>query len=507
MKKLIYLTVFLLMLEFNATMGQYNNNFWPFGDSVLISWNSLTNPVLGNASFYCRNGSCSIGDNSGLIIYSGLIDNTLPNNAVVWNKYNRIIPNADYLFGSAWYHAGQLIPDPGNDSMIYCFTIGVTSAENYGFYYSTVNYKANNDSGVVIQKNVQLNNFPAFDALMSVKHGNGRDWWVIFQRWYAPNATVPSDTFYVYLVSQLGISGPFKQNIGSNRKTGGGQLVFNNYGNQFSIVSWMGLIELYNFDRCSGLITSTIPIEQEPATAPYPHAYTSCAFSPDDSKLYVLDYSQTNAPSYLYQFDLNSSNIPSSKLAIDSFMDPAMGVAQMKLAPDGKIYISATDENFAWPYPDTAYTTINNNLSVINYPDSLGAACDFQPFSFNLGTGRSYYGLPNNPNYELGAWVGSPCDTLSVGVENLQPQPIGFFQAWYNHEWDMVHVNASGLKGSKGSLRLVDMDGRVVYEKNIAVIPGGYVATEIPVNNFASGIYIVSLVTEKETLSYKVGKL
>jgi len=122
MKKLIYLTVFLLMLEFNATMGQYNNNFWPFGDSVLISWNSLTNPVLGNASFYCRNGSCSIGDNSGLIIYSGLIDNTLPNNAVVWNKYNRIIPNADYLFGSAWYHAGQLIPDPGNDSMIYCFT-------------------------------------------------------------------------------------------------------------------------------------------------------------------------------------------------------------------------------------------------------------------------------------------------------------------------------------------------------------------------------------------------
>jgi hypothetical protein len=87
-----------------------------------------------------------------------------------------------------------------------------------------------------------------------------------------------------------------------------------------------------------------------------------------------------------------------------------------------KYILTAFDENFGWPYPDTstAYTTINNNLSVINYPDSLGTACDFQPFSFNLGAGRTYFGLPNNPDYELGAWVGSPCDTLSVG---LQPQP------------------------------------------------------------------------------------
>jgi hypothetical protein len=48
--------------------------------------------------------------------------------------------------------------------------------------FKIVNYKANNDSGIVIQKNIQLNNFPAFDALMAVRHGNGRDWWLIFQR-------------------------------------------------------------------------------------------------------------------------------------------------------------------------------------------------------------------------------------------------------------------------------------------------------------------------------------
>ena len=506
MKKLTSLVLLLLILHSNFAEGQYNNNYWCFGDSTYIDWSNPQNPIVGNSAFKWRNGSSTIGDSAGILIYAGRMDNILPNNCCAWNKYNIVLSGADHIFGGAWYHSTLLTPDPGNDSIIYLFSSGVTN-NPYGFYYTTINYKANNDSGVVIQKNVQLNNYPAFDALMGVRHGNGRDWWVIFQRWYSSFS--PTNDFYLFCVSPQGISGPFIQSIGTLRKTNAGHLIFNSNGSQFAQVSVLGMIELYNFDRCTGLITSTIPIEQEPTVAPYPHWYASCAFSPDDSKLYVLEYSQTNPPPhYLWQFDLNASNIPASKTAIDSLPGMPYGVGQLKLAPDGKIYMTTFDQTFGWPYPDTvtAYTTINNNLSVINYPDSLGVACNFQPFSFNLGTGRSYFGLPNNPNYELGAWVGSPCDTLSVGVENLQPQPIGFFQAWYNPEWDMIHVNASGLKGSKGSLRVFDAEGRVVYEKNIAVIAGGYVATEIPVNNFASGIYIVSLVTEKDLVSEKIRK-
>jgi hypothetical protein len=269
------------------------------------------------------------------------------------------------------------------------------------------------------------------------------------------------------------------------------------------------MIELYNFDRCSGTITATIPIETEPAVAPFPHWYSSCAFSPDDSKLYVLEYSQVNPPPhYLWQYDLNAANIVASKTAIDSLPGTPYGVGQIKLAPDGKIYITTFDQTFGWPYPDTstAYTTINNNLSVINFPDSLGAACDFQPFSFNLGTGRSYFGLPNNPDYELGAWVGSPCDTLSVGL-NPNPTPeASWMQAWYNHEWDMIHVNASKLQGKKGVLRLFDMEGRVVFEKQVDIISGGYFTTEINMSGLANGVYMVNLVTEKEKISGKVGK-
>ena len=506
-RKLILLLQ-LLILNSGLATAQYNGNYWCFGDSAFIDWSSPQSPVIGSAAFNWRSGSATIGDTSNLLLYSGVLNNIAPNNGYVWNRFHQQVLNAHHIYGIWWYHAGLFIPDPGNDSIAYLFTIGVTN-DPYGFYYTKINYKENNDSGIVIQKNVQLNNFPAFDALMAVRHGNGRDWWLIFQRWYAPNATVASDTFYVYSVSPLGISGPSKQSIGSSHSTNLGHLIFSNSGNKFAQVSIRGMIELYNFDRCSGTITSTIPIETEPAVAPFPHWYSSCAFSPDDSKLYVLEYSQVNPPPhYLWQYDLNSANIAASKTAIDSLPGTPYGVGQIKLAPDGKIYMTTFDQTFGWPYPDTitAYTTINNNLSVINYPDSLGAACDFQPFSFNLGTGRSYFGLPNNPDYELGAWVGSPCDTLSVG---LNPNPIpeaSWMQAWYNHEWDMIHVNASKLQGKKGVLRLVDIEGRIVFEKPAEVISGGYFTTEIYTHEISGGVYVVHLVTEKETLSYKVGK-
>ena len=495
----------LIMFALNAN-GQYNGNHWAFGDSAYINWSNPSSPIIGNAAYNFRNGSSSIGDSTGILLYAGLINNWAPLDCYIWNKYHQRIGDLAIVYGGLWYHSNLFIPYAGNDSIIYLFTIGVTSVEHYGFYYTIINYKANNDSGLVIQKNVQLNNFPAFDGLMGVRHGNGRDWWVVSQRWFAPSAQMATNEFTFYLISPSGINGPFLQNIGTTHTTNLGHLVFSNDGSQFANVSTRGLIEIYTFDRCTGVITSTIPIEQEPSSAPYLHIITSCAYSKDNSKLYVIDASQSTSTYYILQYDLLATNISASKFVVDSFIAPT-APWQMKLAPDDKIYISAFDETFSWPYPDTstAYTTINNNLSVINYPDSLGNACDFQPFSFNLGTGRSYYGLPNNPDYELGAWVGSLCDTLSVGITENEKHDI-FFQAWYNSEWNMIHVNASKLKGKSGVLRLFDMEGRVVYERKVDVIAGGYFTGEIGMNGIASGVYVVSLVTEKDKVQSKIMK-
>jgi hypothetical protein len=485
--------------------AQFKDNYWAFGDSAYISWGSTGLPTVGTSAHTFRNGSASISDSNGILLYTGYNYYLSPVRPSIWNKYHIDITDNGKIFGGLWYHSSLFVPHPGNDSIIYLFTIGVTPASVYGFYSSIINYKANNDTGVVIQKNYQWNNFPAFDALMGVKHGNGRDWWVVSQQ-YSTSFT-PFNSFYLFQITPQGVAIPFIQNAGSFRKTGGGHLIFNSVGTQFAQVSWMGMIELYNFDRCTGQIASTIAIEQEPTTGPYPNTFLSCAYSKDDSKLYIIQVDQSTATYYILQYDLLASNISASKFVVDSFMTPS-APWQMKLAPDDKIYISAFDENYSWPYPDTstAFTNINNNLSVINYPDSLGAACDFQPFSFNLGTGRSYYGLPNNPDYELGAWVGSPCDTLSVGVDENVPEQEVFFQAWYNSEWNMIHVNASKLKGRTGSLRLFDMEGRLVFEKKVEVIAGGYVTGEIPMNAVVKGVYLVNLITDVESVSSKLVK-
>jgi hypothetical protein len=498
-----------MLLLPGMVQGQYNNNYWVFGDSVGINWSNPLNPILFTTMLKGRGTAVSLSDSNGIILYSGTgQQQVLIDQSKTYNKFGSIIPNSDSINGEAWYHEMVLIPHPGNDSLVYLISIGVNTWK--GLFYTLINYKANNDSGMVIQKNVQLQNVPAFDGLTAVQHGNGRDWWVLFKEFDQTFPYANNNCFYVFKVDNIGISLNQITNIGMLHNDGGGQLILSNNGNQLCLVTWGGLIELYTIDRCTGQITNPINIDQFRSASPYPF-YFSAAYSPDDSKLYVVSESPINQPGEndtLFQFDLTATNIAASKQVIAVMSSYEASMANMKLAPDNKIYITTGDEIASIPYPDSLFTTINNNLSVINYPDSLGAACDFQPFSFNLGTGRTYFGLPNNPDYELGAWVGSPCDTLTT---NLTPNPSpaargAWMQAWYNHEWNMIHVNAAQLKGKKGMLRLFDIEGRIVFEKPAEVIAGGYYTTEINMENLASGVYVVNLVTEQDKISGKVGK-
>ena len=499
------------ILSCTELYAQFNNNYWVFGDSVGINWTNPSSPILFNSKVRGRGSCVSLSDSAGLLIYSHSNYTTaLFNQSKTYNRFDETIPGSDSLYVEAWYHEMLLIPHPGNDSLVYLFTIGVNSFD--GLYYTLINYKANNDSAVVIQKNIQLQNAPAFDGLTAVRHGNGRDWWLLFKEWDGTFQTGNNFT-YGYLINQIGINSIPAQTLGPLSSTNGGQLCLNRIANKLVFVNLRGLISIYNFDRCTGLLSAPITIEAERIGNPYPY-YFSAAFSPDGSKLYVVSISPSNLPGQndtLFQFDLTVPNIFASKQVISVLPSYERTAGNLKLAPDNKIYLTSGDQTAGTPYPDTLFTTINSYLSVINQPDSLGAACDFQPFSFYLGGARTYYGLPNNPDYELGAWVGSPCDTLTVGLPNPgDPSPSeergAIMQAWYNHDWNMIHVNASKLKGKSGVLRLFDVEGRVVYEKKVEVIAGGYVTTEIGMQGIAKGMYIVNLLTEKDYLSGKVMK-
>ncbi|MEI2757816.1 MAG: hypothetical protein V9G42_00130, partial [Bacteroidia bacterium] len=394
--------------------SQNKNSVWCFGDSAGIDFNIPSNPVPIATGLRTRGSCVSIADVSGnLLFYANTRAASGTYSTLVYDSQNSLMSNGDAIAGEGWYNELIIVPNPINDSTYYLFSLGVTSF--YGIYYSIIDMKLNNGLGDVTVKNVQLQSFPMVDCLNAVKHGNGRDWWVIFRRDPQFN---PSNEFLTYLITPSGISNYTQQNVGGPIYSNNADIAFSHSGNKVAVTSYNGLIEILNFDKCTGQLTLQHHIQTGVLVSPSP-ALWSVAFSPDESKLYIT---ASDTSTLLYQYDLNVANIATSKDTIWAINYPKYAGGGLKLAPDGKIYFSRAYKSLtanSYPYADTMYNYINMNLGVINEPNSLGATCNFQPFSFYLGGKRTYLGLPNNPKYDLGALAGSVCDTLT----NLTPDP------------------------------------------------------------------------------------
>ncbi len=505
------LLILILIYQLD-TYAQFRNNNWVFGDSAGINFNNGITYFKSGSGFF--KGTVSISDSSSQLIFYGSSSNSTNSHTgqlkegQLFNKVHLGMAQGDSLVGCELYHDMIILPKSVFDSTFYVFVAGVVYPDT-GLWVNIVDMKPQGGLGQVVQKNFRFETHPVQDMLAAVRHGNGKDWWLVTRRWtYAPGY-VKNNEFWVYLVDSVGIHPQPIQFVGTSHYDGAGDISFNVKGDKMVLSGWGSYLGVFDFDRCSGLISNEVVVEQFAPPASIFKMYGSAVFSPDGNRLYAISAQDIyNLNSKIYQFDLNASNIPNSRVLLDTFPIEATP-GGMELAPDGKIYITCVyaGPGSGFPYPSTCWNYINENLSVINQPDSLGFACDFQPFSFSLGGARTYYGLPNNPDYELGAWVGSPCDTLSVGLTPGPAEERGaWIQAWYNHEWNMIHVNAAQLKGKKGMLRLFDMEGRVVFEKPAAVVAGGYFTTEIYMNEISEGVYVVNLVTDRETLSFKTSK-
>ncbi|QQR87371.1 MAG: T9SS type A sorting domain-containing protein [Flavobacteriales bacterium] len=123
---------------------------------------------------------------------------------------------------------------------------------------------------------------------------------------------------------------------------------------------------------------------------------------------------------------------------------------------------------------------------MINNPDQLGVACDIVQHGVVL---PSYFmdSCPNHPNYHLGPLLGSPCDTLGLGVaEKPPPLSIG------------VHPNPSAgsftvtypAQAVVGTLEVRDVAGRLVLEERL---PQWSQVHTVELEGAAAGIYHATL--------------
>lgn len=492
----LYLLFFLYCVTSDA---QPQNNIWCFGDSAGIDFNTVP-PSTFRTNVKGRGSCTSIADSSDNLLFYAYTRATLfGKTTLVFDYTNQLMDEGDSIVGEGWYQELTIINDPGNPHRYYLFSVGVDNlALQQGFWYSVIDMSYNSGLGKVVSKNnMLLNDFMA-DCVAGIKHGNGRDWWVVTRKSNTLTTGVTVTDYYFYLITPTGIYGPFIKTAGQPTNYNGPEIIFSTSGNKMIYTNPRGLLELYDFDRCSGDLTLNQTISSENTSY---HFYWSSAFSPDESKLYVQTISYPDT-TFLIQFNLNAANIASSADTIFTQPLPAATGGDIRLAPDGKIYVSNAyydGFNFAFPYSDTTYNMYNTYLGVVNFPDSMGVSCDYQPYSFYLGGNRTYYGLPNNPNYVLGAVVGGICDTLTSIVNIKQQVTSAQLNVNYVQGWQKLFVNAQHIATPEYYLQVTNVLGEIIFTQQGKTQPPFFTKT-INCSAWAGGIYFVEFVSGKQTL-------
>jgi len=489
-------------------LAQNRNNNWTFGDSCGVRFNSAGIDSFYTTSVKSRGTCASISDSLGnLLFYAAspklsFWQTGIYAQGVVYNKNHQEMQNGDSVLSSNWYNEMTIIPYPGEASKFILFSCGITPNLNPGLRYSVIDLSFNNGLGKVIQKNIFVDTNTLCDGMVAVQHGNGRDWWLLYRRFNNSNQ------FLKILINDLGVQLVTQQLIGAVFNTNIYRLSVNPAGDKIAGASTTGLVELFDFDRCTGTLSSYTGIQTIQAN-PLDSTtfFWGIEFSTSGRYLYL---STAYLSFYLYQLDLDilpTNLIFGSKTILDYQSYPLDAGSYLKRGPDNRIYRATwwyDGLNYPYPYPDTTYNMYNTNLSVINSPDSAGLTCDYQAYSVHLPTCRTYIGLPNNPDYELGKLAGSPCDTLSVGIAETIKNTSELF-VYYASDWQKAFINAKGLQGKIYNLQVFDLSGKLIYQQQ-GNTESGYFTKDLPMEGLASGMYIINLKTEKEKLSRKFVK-
>ncbi|MBE7510781.1 MAG: T9SS type A sorting domain-containing protein [Bacteroidia bacterium] len=497
----------LLVLSINICHAQYKNSVWCFGDSARIDF--VNGVPLAGSSVVDSRGTCtSIADSSSnLLFYTGNDPNynSFPayvQRGIVYTKSNTVMDNGDSLISVGWYNEHIIIPNPKGDNTFFLFNVGATYGLHTGLFVSVVNLNYNMGLGRVTVKNRPLTDSVIFaDALGAVKQGNGRDWWVVAKPLFRNSTSlVPSDTFYVYLVTPDSIHAPIKQRIGTDRGWGLANLTFSPKGDKLNLIMSDGIIEVFDFNRCTGILSNANIIYNTPLFPNGNNAFSGSAFSPNGNFLYVTQGGNL-PPYYILQIDLSNNDIDTVAQVTSFGTSFTRGTGTLRLAPDGKIYIATIARDSIggiwYPYPSNFYSPDNMYLATIDSPDVKGVGCSYNPYSFYLGGKRCYFGLPNNPDYELGALAGSGCDTLT----NLTPDPTPLergVRIFPNPAKDFIFIRGTGIT----SIEIRNIAGVVLKKQTFNY--QGEVIVSVSLQNYSQGIYQVKASSETEEKTAKL---
>jgi len=374
------------------------------GDSVRAE------PAL--LAFNLENTVAAMCDSAGqLLFYS--------NGCAVANRQHQIMPNgeglnpgdlSDLVCGRKGYIVPQgamVLPMPGKPGRYALLHMGATydpvrKLKLGPLYFSEIDMALEGGMGDVNTKNEVLlsGDLGAFTA---VRHGNGRDWWVLVPEF-------GGQSWYGFVLSPAGFSAQPPQSLpallpgcekhGATVASPDGRLVAN----------WGDCkLSVQRFDRCSGTLSDKLELAAPNHWIPG----GGLAFSPSGRYLYAT------SQNVLFRVDLEAlvPSLDTMRFSYDPFLKskydvPGNTFHYLQSGPDGRIYGNI---------PSRA-----DYLHVINKPDGINRdSIGFVPRRVKLPV-TSVRTLPNSPNFCLGDLHGSPCDTLGI-TPTAEPEAVAAF--------------------------------------------------------------------------------
>lgn len=393
-----YLSIFfvLIYLASNAQPGKEATH-WHFGYWCNLDFSTMPpTPGFGFATSYagaCANMSDPV---TGRLLF-------MSNGTSVIDSTGLLMSNGFGLLGHTDATQGALaVQKPGSTSRYYIITTDHKGL-NKGSHYSEIDMTLNGGAGKVIVKNQVLSPPPVTEKMTAVRHCNGQDFWLL-------NHNCNSNVFNAYALTAAGINttpvisaaGTIHQNLSVGNAEAAGPMKASPNGKKLAVVitsDSLPLLEVFDFDNVSGIVSNPITILYHGVGAPY-----GLSFSPDSKKLYV-GVLPGDTISAIYQYDL-SSGVPSAILASQTmiFQKKWIGsalkdlICMMQLGPDKKIYV-------------TRFVT--DTLAVIDNPNGLGTACNM------IWNGQALhptgYNGPTLPNFVDANYAG-----IQINIPDVQ---------------------------------------------------------------------------------------
>ena len=449
-------TAFLAALCCCATLhAQQHDAVWPFGFHEYPGQGAYGNaalrfepsgPTTAPLDWVLNfdNTSAALCDAEGKLLFA-------TNGCVVVNAQGDTIRSAggaqaintgvvhDLVCADIGYPVPQgvlILPMPGNDQRFGIFHLGAQYdvEQKWTFsplYLTIVDMAANGGQGQLVEVNTDMGvaNM-GIDGLSAVRHGNGRDWWLL--------VPLRNNNVYVRFLFRPGEvqTYPFQQIGPIANCPRNGSCVFSPDGRKFARTQNCRTV-VFDFDRCTGTLSNPVEMQRPD----YVFGGGGVAFSPSGKQLFVTE-----------QLAVLTANLKEATPVLDTLVpsDSTIGVSLglLQAGPDGRLYANSTHRS--------------RYMASFNQTDDLGNL-DFHSKGIFLGKYSSRT-LPHFPNYRLLDLPGSPCDTLGISpvteawvgaTPQIRPNPVQ----------DILYLDLPTPE-QVASVQLTDALGRRVYSSD-----------------------------------------